>query len=143
MAEGYEFRMEGLEGLERRMRLLPGRLERKVIRRATRLGANTVRTAVRRRAPHGPTGRLRRSIVTRYSRRRSQRAGKGAVVYTVRNLRDVFYAFFLEMGTRFMAARPFFRPAFESSKRDALRRIGKELWAGIERELRKLRQEVR
>lgn len=49
-----------------------------------------------------------------------------------------FWGLFVEFGTRFMAARPFMRPAFESKKMEALNRLGESLGEQIEKAAKKL-----
>lgn len=49
-----------------------------------------------------------------------------------------FWGLFVEFGTRFMSARPFMRPAFESKKMEALNRLGESLGEQIEKAAKKL-----
>jgi HK97 gp10 family phage protein len=56
---------------------------------------------------------------------------------------DPFYWWFLEFGTSKMAARPFLRPAFESTKDAQLTAMRKRIQAFLDREARKIAQEVK
>lgn len=125
-------RLEGAKELDRVLGKLPKQLRGRVLTRAVRGGANIVRKEMRGRAPV-ETGRLRDNIVTRARRDRG-----ASVTVSVGPARRTFYAGFIEFGTRFLPARPFLRPAFETVKFAALEEIGKRLGTEIEKAAVKL-----
>lgn len=94
--------------------LLQGPIYRDLIRRAIRVeaAAKQIATASPPSVPGGGpavrTGRLRGSI--------TWRPGQDALSPYVDVGSAVFYAPFVELGTRFMAARPFLRPALEVAR---------------------------
>lgn len=44
---------------------------------------------------------------------------------------DVEYAAYVEFGTRFMAAQPYMRPAFDEESDNAVSEVGSALWAQL------------
>lgn len=71
---------------------------------------------VRQNAPQGPTGDLRDSIEVR----------KKSPV-EVRLVVGAFYGFFIEFGTKFQSARPFFRPAIDKKSHLIDRLVSKKI----------------
>ena len=67
----------------------------------------------------------------------------GDVVYLVYPDADAFYALFLEYGTVKAPARPFMRPAFDRSVRDAVTRFQERVISGVLLEVRKLSRQTR
>lgn len=107
-----EFRFESL-GLRE---LVQGPVARDLVRRGIRVenAAKRIATNVSPSEPgEGPgviTGRLRGSITWRLS--------QDAISPYVDVGTAVFYAPFLELGTRYMQPRPFLRPALEAARED-------------------------
>ncbi|EKI9100738.1 HK97 gp10 family phage protein [Escherichia coli] len=125
----------GLEDISRDLQLLSGAENNRVLREATRAGANVLKEEVVSRAPVR-RGKLRRNVVvlSRRSRnvvvlsRRSRDGGMESGVHirgvnpdtgnsdnTMKadNPRNAFYWRFVEMGTVNMPPHPFVRPAFD------------------------------
>lgn len=95
-------------------RLLNGPVVRDLVKRALRVEATAKRLASNA-SPSSPgegpgvvTGRLRGSI--------TWRPGEDGISPYVDVGSNVYYAPFLELGTKRMAARPFLRPALESAR---------------------------
>lgn len=83
----------------------------------------------------GVKGGARRKYANTKRNRGRQRVGK-----TYRVDGNAYYFRFLEFGTEKMQARPFLRPAFESKAPEALDVVTRELNAGIDRIVRKMRK---
>lgn len=131
-----EFKIEGLDGVLRKMRELSPKLQRKGLVAAVRKGANIVRDDARNRAkqfddPSTPKP-IWKEIVSKVNGRRGRQEGGVVMQVGIRGgARDsgnnVFYWRFLEFGTSKMAARPFMRPALESKAEAATQAIVTEL----------------
>lgn len=141
----FSVRISGLEEIVALLKELPRATEARVVNTALRLGGGVLRSAIRSRAPVGPREReaLRYYISRRSGKKAARRYGKlkenirvtkvGQGRYAV-HVGKAFWGMFLEFGTRRMAARPFMRPAFDSSKGEVLARVGREMGIGVERE---------
>ena len=132
MAEYATVRLAGARELDAMLKRLPKHLGERVLVNAVRAGAQVVRAEAKARAPV-KTGRLRANIIARRAK------GRGAAVtVSVGPSRKAWYGRLVEFGTVTTGARPFLRPAFESTKRAALDRIGERLGRNIERAAVKL-----
>lgn len=60
------YKLEGLEELLRVMKTLPEVVNKRVVRAGVRMAGSRLRTYMRRAAPKGKTGLLRKSITMRY-----------------------------------------------------------------------------
>lgn len=141
-----EFKIEGLDGVLRKMRELSPKLQKKGLVSAMRKGANIVRDDARARAkqfddPSTPRP-IWKEIVTRNNSRRGRKEGGVVMQVGVRggarnpggsanasndNASSVWYWRFLEFGTSKMQAQPFMRPALESKAEAATDAIVTEL----------------
>ena len=128
-------RIEGGDRLQLAFRVLPRNLRRKINRSAVAAGAKVGVKAVRRAAPRGATGRLAGSITSSRDRRTR---GTAVVRYNIGPSRAGFYGRFLELGTRFIGAKPWLEPAIDGARSEMLRKCGKIWGRGVEREMRKL-----
>ena len=138
MADLIEFKISGLDQLQKSLEELPREVARKVLREGLRDGANEMRNAMVEAAPQR-TGFLSRHFNIKLSLRGNDLAGTahvgpaGRMYYPGRGSAGrgvatgrrphsggqvpvVSVARFLEFGTSRMAAKPFMRPAFESAK---------------------------
>jgi HK97 gp10 family phage protein len=153
MADELVMRVEGLDELAQKMRMMAPRLAKNGLRAAVYAGAKVIRDEARLRAPrwtgpvskgHPPPGTLRRSIIMKQIREQSD-ARRQTFYVAVRhgkqyrnqgkkgNLsQDAFYWRFVEFGTVKMSARPFMRPAFEAKKREAVEAIKQRLAEKVE-----------
>lgn len=126
-------KVEGLRELDRDLRALGPSLARGGLRAAVNAGAQVIKKAAQAFAPV-LTGRLSRKAI--YVRRAKELSNNYSQNYVVavrtgtkhaKKDRDAYYWWFLEFGTRFMAAMPFMRPAFESKKTEAFQAIRDKL----------------
>jgi len=146
--------IRGAREMEQVLQQLPDYIAKRVVNGALRKGAAVVLDAARARAPVGQEskGRVRLRVtkkgkvsVSNYGKLKlnlrivnippSKTSHSAAVAVSVGK---AFWGLFVEFGTRFMRARPFMRPAFESTKYQALDVIGKALGEGIEKAAVKL-----
>lgn len=137
--------IKGLNELMQALKQLPKEVEKKCLRPAVAAGAVVIRKAaqdlvVRR------TGLVAKAIRVGFNRKEST---PGRAVYHVfvsqkvkdklKNVtRDAFYWRFLEFGTVKMSAKPFMRPAFDSTNREAAEVIKGKLAERIEVEAQRL-----
>ena len=122
----------GLEDISRDLQLLSGAENNRVLREATRAGANVLKEevveAVRQVVSRAPVrrGKLRRNVVILSRRSRDGGMESGVHIRGVNpdtgnsdntmkadNPRNAFYWRFVEMGTVNMPPHPFVRPAFD------------------------------
>ena len=96
-------------------------------------GARVAAAAARRNAPVGETGALKKSIKARWAAADRKSPQKEALVNA-----KVFYARFVEMGTRFISPRPFMRPAVDENQGAIVGKMAENLSRGIDRELKRI-----
>ena len=122
----------GLEAISRDLELLSRAENNKVLRDATRAGAEVLKDEVVERAPER-TGKLKKNVVvvTQKSRRRGEissgvhirgvnpRTGNSDNTMKANNPRNAFYWRFVEIGTVNMPPHPFIRPAFDVRQEQA------------------------
>lgn len=152
-------KITGLRQADDALRQMPVRVARRAVQSALGAGGAVIRDEARRRAPigkgrpHPKYGRLRRQIrVTVLRRAKGWRAvvhigrafwgvwlERGRSAFTIKRKRVLSdgQRFF---GTKVRAtpARPFFRPAFDTKKLAALRRIAERLGENIAKEAARL-----
>lgn len=105
--------VRGLDVLHRKLERLDKKARRDALRPAMRQAANLVRDEARQRVPRR-TGLLRKNIITNV-----KIDAKGAVA-KVRVRSKAFYGRFVELGTKFLPARPFLRPALDQKAQAAV-----------------------
>jgi HK97 gp10 family phage protein len=116
-------RLDGVRELQANFRRLE-RMDRTELQAIGEAGAAPILEDARRRAPFGSIAEdLRQSVLP-----------TGEVV--VHNTPRVYWGRFWEFGTRYIRPRPFFRPAWEGRKLEALRLMGDRAWAVIRRKIR-------
>lgn len=133
-------RLEGFKELESKLRDLPQRVQNKVLQKAVntalREAARDIRQAAPKSEDRSPAslkyGRLSRNIRVKKLRPNNPQE-KAAVV----NTNKAFWGFFLERGTRYISARPWFLPAFKAAETKVLEKLKKILGEGIDREANK------
>jgi len=127
-------KIEGLDKLDRRLKELPDKLRRRVMRSALTKAGEPIREAMSRKARRAPTpthpetGHLADNIIVG----KPKLTQDGGSV-NIGPSKDAFWGLFLEFGTDKMPAVPFARPAFDLEARNALDIIVDELKDGIER----------
>ena len=143
----------GLSDLEKKMKDLGPKVQRKHMRTAVNQAARIVRDEARKLAPHR-TGLLRKSIQTK---NRKEAGNPQRTTFSIGVLSDVakggltarstnktglegfvnspiYYWRFFEFGTVKMSARPFMRPAFAATKQQQINSLKVRLTANIAKE---------
>lgn len=124
----------GLADIAKDLELLSRAENNKVLRDATRAGAEVLKQEVVARAPVR-TGKLKKNVVvvTQKSRRRGEissgihirgtnpKTGNSDNTMKASNKRNAFYWRFVEMGTVNMPAHPFVRPAYDTREEEVAR----------------------
>lgn len=135
--------IKGLAEANAALKRLPDRVQRRVLRGATAAGARVMLKAVKAAAPTdaGPQSEASRKYGRLRDNLRVLRLKRGipdtAAAYRVDTGKS-FWGLFLEFGTRLISARPWFRPAVDSSTDKALDTIKDRLASGVAREAEKL-----
>lgn len=136
--------VKGFQEAARLLQLLPRNVETRVLQAATMAGARVMSKQVKADAPRGhgkqsPSSeqykRLHQNIKVAPLRSLRKKKGiRGARVSTG----NAFWGRFLEFGTRFISAIPWFRPAIAKAQDSAIDKLKEGLGRGIEREATKL-----
>jgi len=139
MANAITVKVTGLKELDKELRGLGEKVARKALRSAVNTGAQVIKKEAKLLAPKD-TGRLSKKAI--FVKRAREKGGKFKEVYIVgvrtgrregEKNRNAFYWFFHEFGTKFLAARPFLVPAFETKKREAFEAIKNKLRSNIKK----------
>lgn len=129
--------IKGIEQVQKMLKLLPERVQRKAMKQGVAAGARKVLSEARKLVPV-KTGRLKKSLRTRYIKKAS-RGPFGRIVYKVEAARpEGSHAHLVEFGTSRAAAKPFLRPAFEIAKEPAANAIMDKIAKVMLKEARKL-----
>lgn len=128
MAQMIEVKIQGLEGIEEKLRSAGTKLAAKALRRALRVGGNVLRDEIRARTPV-ETGILRKNVKLRVSVSAKREESIAKVGFG----RQTVVARAVELGHRQLThkkqgkkqvgqvpAHPFIRPAFEAAKQKAI-----------------------
>lgn len=136
---------------------MPRRVAKNALRAAVYAGGSVIRDQAKSLAPehhgdvakgHPPPGTLKRAIAVRRVNsectptretchvyvRQAKNGSVGQKNVKAYGRMDAYYWRFVEFGTSKMAARPFMRPAFNTSKERAIEAIAAKLSARIEQE---------
>ena len=142
--------VHGLDDLQRTLTQLPGKVQEKTLVTATSAGAKVLQAEMTARAPvrqdnelkklsKGSTqARLPGFLKASIGRRRVNNGSGNSVTYQVGVIGRAFYAIFYEFGSRHQPARPFIRPAVETTQDEAVNRMADSLRTGIESNARSL-----
>ncbi len=119
----FEFKVTGLDELQDKLNSLPVEFSRRALRTALRPAGLVFRDAIRSAAPR-LTGWLAANVTVRA---KTNELDEGSVTTSFSrkgkpggNASAIYEALYAEFGTVKEPARPFIRPAFESSKQTAL-----------------------
>jgi HK97 gp10 family phage protein len=132
-----EVTITGLKELQTALRQLPKELQGKVLTAALRDGARIVINDAKVRAPKATEphfvgkgkelvqpGNIARNIMVRKVKDTDNTATVSVGIRAKGKAgKNAFYWRFLEFGTKFISARPFMRPAFESKKHEVAEAI--------------------
>lgn len=139
-----EMRIEGLAELRANLLKLPKDIQGRPLRSAVSAAAKVVQDRAKQLAPE-KTGRLKRAIYRTRSRSESSRVQETHIVgvragkrHQKKN-RDAYYWRFLEFGTSHQRARPYMRPAFDSTRQQQLETLRDRLAKAIARAAAKLK----
>lgn len=142
--------VKGLKELGDLMKVFPANLQKRVVGGAVAAGAGVAASAAKELAPVAKKphraysgryfimpGAMKAAIAPRRVK------DKAATVMNTVGPRkakgiDVFYWRFVEYGTKFIAARPFLRPALHNNVARIIEAVRKRLEAGVDREVRRM-----
>ena len=150
------FELNGVDDLKRTLGELATESANKVGTTATREAANLVKAAFIAAAPVGtePTEKTRKnkrgaSIKFDYGRlkdniriRKSRPDKQHQIKYGV-GIGAAFWGLIQEFGSKFMAARPWMRPAFDGVASQVVAEIGRLVGLGITREAKRLQRKAK
>ncbi len=136
MALGIGISVLNDKALERKLAKIPGKMQKKIMKKAMRIAFRPVLTSARVNAPAGPTGQLKRKI-----RLRAVKGGKDFVGMQVRTgtrqelgilgNSKWYYPAHIETGTRFRKANPFLRNALKSNAAAVLLELASQIRKGL------------
>ena len=137
MATKTGIALTGDKALDRKLKGMHGRFQKKLSRKATRLAARDIVLPDAKAMAPIDTGALEKSLVVRSMKRRRTKIGH--VVQTRDGFfkGDEFYGAFHEFGTKYMKADPFMRPAVYGNTESIKRKYRSALTEAIADEARK------
>ena len=141
-------KIEGLDELKQAFNDLPREFHRVALRPGVMAAAQVVQKAAKASAPKD-TGVLVRSIYRTRDKANSNQVQEAAMVGVRSGKRykkkkqDAYYWRFVEFGTKFLPARPFLRPAAESTKSQQLAAMVEKLKVGMEKAVAKARSKYK
>ncbi|WP_202844801.1 HK97-gp10 family putative phage morphogenesis protein [Luteimonas saliphila] len=151
----FEFRIEGLEEVKRKLKALPEKFAKRGMRRALRKGANIVRNAARNNAKRidDPATReqiWKNTVVAGGGARRERQEGGPMMRIGVRGGAkptsgdngqpggNTTHWRFIELGTSLAAAQPFMRPALANNVAAVTNAVVDAAKVELDKELAKL-----
>lgn len=137
-----ESKLTGFDEARKLLESLPINLEKKVLQDAVNSALREARKDIAAAAPRSEDqserskkyGRLSRNIRVQ-KLKKVKRNERGARVHTG----NAFWGLFIEFGTRYIAARPWFAPAFRKAQDKMIKTVAEKIGEGIESEARGLR----
>jgi HK97 gp10 family phage protein len=141
MARIRKTKITGAKQLDNALKQLPKATSKNVLRRSLIKAAKPTAQFAETLAPRGASGSLVESIEVGTKLAKSQQ--RGAVRYPVNvyvgpNMREGFYAPYVEFGTEKATAQPFMRPAWIATRGRVLNLFGDEVWKALEKSARTL-----
>lgn len=133
--------LRGNKAVERALKALPEKIQKKVLRKAMSKATTTVSREMRAKAPV-KSGALRRSIG-----KRTKSYQRGQTIYGVVGPRSSFemdgqkpskYAHLVEFGSSRSSPKPFARPAYQSANAEASKQLANDIVNGAIAEAAKL-----
>jgi len=154
VAQTFSVQLLGFDAIQRKLRAMPVKLEKAIIRTAVKKATQELRDATKAEAPRGETGLLQKAIATRTYKRHKKgtfamfvgwkrsmydklRAASGTVAGRSRHQKATgervrfFYPVAVELGTKDVPANAFMRRAFDKNKVRLARMMELEIWRGI------------
>ena len=125
-------RLIGFEEVEKILEGFPLKLQEKAILNPLRAGARVISKDMKRRVQKR-TGELQKSITVATNSRKKRAKNPTDLVQIGFRKPTSRRAHLLEFGTKFSRAFPFIRPAFDARAGDAIKRIGDQLKALVEK----------
>lgn len=136
MSSIVKFKMTGLDELDKAVKKLPDRIQKRVLSGALRAGGRIMQKDAKARVPV-KTGKLKKSIKV-MSGKSNPNAPIGVANAVVFVGVQAAHGHLIEFGTKNVTAKPFLRPAFDSTQEAVLTAIGNKLAEGIIKETAKL-----
>lgn len=137
-----ESKLEGVNEFQEVLRKLPANVQNRVLQKATLAAMRVARPAIKSAAPvdqddRSPLslkfGRLKTNIRVGRVRVRKKEE-RGAVL----NTGMAPWGYWLEKGTRYISANPWFGPAFHAIQHMVIKKLSDELGKGIDQETERL-----
>lgn len=119
--------IEGLDELNRKIKKLSDTFEIKNVKKAARKPAGIIQNKVKSKAPVGPTGDLRRSVITK----ELDNVWIAAIDQSV-----AWYAFLIEFGLGQMSENPFFSEGVKQAAPQASKEFKKNLKSLVDKAVR-------
>lgn len=123
----------GQRELFARLRQLPPKVQRKVVRPALRAAAKVIHAEAKQLVPVR-SGALQKSLKVRAQKRKRDSIGVNVQTGEKFFRGPVFYGGFVEYGTRKMQGRHFMQSAFDRTSRAQTETMLRAIAAGVERE---------
>lgn len=138
----------GIKGLDKALKALPAKIEKKVLRQAMRKGVKPIQAAAKANVPVR-SGTLKKAIKVRAMKRKKDRLGVLVIVGQGDFKGETFYGAMIEYGhfagkrgtpdRKFVEAKPFMRPAFETNKEAVGKETVRLIREGVENEVKGLK----
>ena len=120
--------LTGMDELNANIQKLVKAVDKEQVKPILEKAATTIADAIRANAPVGPTGNLKRSIITHAWSDYAQANAMVGIDYRIGP-----HAHLLEYGTVKMSARPFFRPGWDTTHTQVEEDIKTELLAAVDK----------
>ncbi len=126
--------VRGIKEIDANLKRMNKAAGRRTVLNALRPAARSMRDDAKRRVAVR-SGVLKKSIAVATLPARLSGHNRHAVRLGLK--KSGWYGHFPEFGTARQTARPYMRPAYDSKRREAITQIGNDIWASIERTIKK------